>query len=149
MHAFGKSSSEAETLLTYPVGTFRLVVANKGRGVNTMTWISRLFAGKRPQATSNASPQQPVASKTGAPNQASYRDGDKATCGKCGRILRVTYENQNNKFAVADPKVTEKWALRCQGCGFICCTSCAVGPSLQGVPVCPSCKAQGGPYLFY
>lgn len=119
------------------------------RRSENVSWLGRIFGGKQRQATSSGSPRQAVAPKpTTAPNQASYRDGDKVNCGKCGKALEVRYETQGNKFAVADPKVIENWAMRCQGCGFICCTSCAVGSS-EGIPVCPSCKAKGGPYFFY
>jgi hypothetical protein len=116
-----------------------------------MSWLDRVFGAKHASASTKGSEKGPPAAasapQSAAPKQASCRDGDKVNCGKCGRILEVKYQRAA-PFAVADPKVVQNWALRCQGCGFICCTACALGPSLEGRPVCPSCKAEGGPYLF-
>jgi len=91
--------------------------------------------------------EPPAAVPPAASNQATYRDGDKVSCSKCGKMLLVRYEREGHKFAVADPKVIQNWAFRCQGCGHVCCPSCAT--SGDGTTVCPSCKAKGGPYFFY
>jgi hypothetical protein len=114
-----------------------------------MGLLDSLFgAKKRPNKTSSpvpvlASPDLPSPEAT----KPSYRDGDKVSCSKCGKMLLVRYEREGHQFAVADPKVIQNWAFRCQGCGYVCCPSCAT--SANGTTICPSCKAAGGPYFFY
>lgn len=86
--------------------------------------------------------------EVGDPKKRIYRNGDMAACGQCGKSIRVQYQD-SAKIAVVDPKAVQSIALRCQGCGFVVCFGCAVGPSGEGIPVCPSCHAQGGPYFFH
>lgn len=120
--------------------------ADGGKGI-MLTLYEPAAPTSRVGGAAAAATQQPNP-QSAAASQVLYRDGDKVSCGKCGRMLEVKYQ-RDAKFAVADPKVIQNWALKCQGCGFVCCHSCALGPSGEGTTLCPSCKAAGGPYFFY
>jgi hypothetical protein len=53
------------------------------------------------------------------------------------------------KIAIAKPEDMKNWALKCQDCGFIFCTTCVINPNADvSIPVCPKCGSEGGPYLF-
>lgn len=78
-----------------------------------------------------------------------YVDGDRVACEKCGKSLEVRYGSK--QIALGTPETMAKVALKCQRCGFVTCTSCALpgGATKQGtLPVCPGCGSKGGPYLF-
>jgi hypothetical protein len=120
--------------------------ADGGKGI-MLTLYESPAPTSRAGGTATAVAQKPNP-QSAAASQVAYRDGDKVSCGKCARMLEVKYQ-RGAVFAVADPKVIQNWALRCQGCGFVCCHSCALGSSGEGTTVCPSCKAAGGPYFFY
>jgi hypothetical protein len=84
---------------------------------------------------------------TSAASSAPYRDGETVNCGKCGRAVKVKY-HEKGKIALVDSRAIQTLALKCQDCGFVVCHSCTLGPSGEGMAVCPSCKVQGGPYFF-
>ncbi len=83
----------------------------------------------------------------GDPKDRSYKDGESVECGSCKRTVRVQYHDRG-KIAIVDPQAIRSVALRCQSCGFVVCFSCSVGPAGEGIPTCPACKEQGGPYFF-
>lgn len=74
------------------------------------------------------------------------------TCQVCGAQAKVRYMD-DSKVAIAGPEAIaqmrrENTAFRCQECGGVMCFSCAMSETLHGIPVCPLCGAEGGPYFF-
>ena len=86
-------------------------------------------------------------------SQVNVRDGEYVKCGNCGRQAKVRIFDPG-KVALLGPDAMlsmrqENIALKCQDCGYIVCFACAssqTGP--VGIPTCPSCKKEGGPYFF-
>ncbi len=76
-----------------------------------------------------------------------YRDGEMVDCAGCAKSVRVQFYG-SAKISVVDPRAIQSIALRCQQCGKVVCYRCSTGPSGEGIPVCPFCKSQGGPYFF-
>lgn len=78
-----------------------------------------------------------------------YVDGDIVKCKNCHKKVKVKFfESSKRQVAVVDPNEIKSLALRCQNCGFVTCFSCTVGPSNDGIPICPSCNKKGAPYFF-
>jgi hypothetical protein len=76
-----------------------------------------------------------------------YLDGQTVACQNCQK--RVTVRLHSREVVVAVATELETTALRCTQCGFMTCYACATdSPEGSSIPVCPSCKAQGGPYFF-
>lgn len=75
-----------------------------------------------------------------------YLDGQTVSCQNCHKRLRVKLHSREVVVAVAAE--LELTALRCTQCGFITCYACATDSPEPSIPVCPSCKAEGGPYFF-
>jgi len=81
------------------------------------------------------------------------RDGCFVTCAACGRQAKVRMFDPG-KVALIGPNEMrsmqrENVALKCQDCGYIICFSCSSSQTGSvGIPTCPSCKKQGGPYFF-
>jgi hypothetical protein len=74
---------------------------------------------------------------------------DAIKCQKCGKLLKLRPPNSSGRIVLAAYKDLEGVALRCQECGFITCVSCAKeNPRTVGMPVCPSCGADGGPTVM-
>ncbi len=80
-------------------------------------------------------------------------DGCYVPCGSCGRPSKVRMFDPGKVALIGPDQMRsmqrENVALKCQDCGYVVCFSCAsskTGP--VGIPTCPSCKKEGGPYFF-
>lgn len=81
-----------------------------------------------------------------------YKDGDSVACEHCGKHLLVHYAKSDKQITLGVAGDMTSIAFRCQNCGYITCSSCALpggGRSEVPIPVCPSCSSEGGPYFFY
>lgn len=86
-------------------------------------------------------------------SEVSVRDGDYVKCASCGRQTKVrVFDPGEIALLGPDAMVTMKRdnvALKCQDCGYIICFSCSSSQTGSvGIPTCPSCKKEGGPYFF-
>jgi hypothetical protein len=85
--------------------------------------------------------------------EVNVHDGDYVRCECCGRQTKVRLFDPG-KIALLSPDAMgsmkrENVALKCQHCGYIICFSCASSQTGSvGIPTCPSCKKEGGPYFF-
>lgn len=118
-------------------GTLAFLILNKteGEGGFAMGIFSKLFGTKK-------------------------QNEEIVVCGKCKKNTKVKYYGSasegggKKKIVLVGPNEIKQMqkdniALRCQDCGFIVCYSCATSKIGDvGMPTCPSCGKEGGPYLF-
>ena len=75
-----------------------------------------------------------------------YKVGDKVSCQKCGKKVKidVPIKDSKGKIVVASVDDMMPFAFRCRNCDFITCAKCALlayelhNPR-EGIPTCPSC----------
>lgn len=111
-----------------------------------MSWFSKLFGGEgKPRVQAKPTTVLPIGEE--------LRDGCFITCGACGRQAKVRMFDRG-KVALIGPNEMrnmqrENIALKCQDCGYVICFSCSSSQTGSvGIPTCPSCKKEGGPYFF-
>ena len=105
-----------------------------------MSLFDRIF-GAKPRSSRPARANLSKAASHG------YVDGQTVTCQRCQKRVTVRLRG-NDGVVIAVASELETTAFRCLDCGFITCHACAFSATGPSIPVCPSCKSEGGPYFF-
>lgn len=70
-------------------------------------------------------------------NDGFYHDGDKVSCQKCNRSLRIKYFPRKG-IMTGNPSALKGFAIKCTSCAALFCVDCALDAGL--IACCPKCK---------